>query len=285
MKLLFKLIVLFFGFISCDKSGSNLDSGVLAVVSNSKLYQDDIKGLVSAGVSKKDSIIIVKDFIDRWASQKLLFDAAERNLTDEKQAELNKLVDQYKNDLYTKAYIEQLIFKSFDTLVIDEDIIEYYNKNKENFKTNVPLVKMSYIQINKNNPKSQLLSSKFANSSKINKAFLKENAIELKSYAFNDSIWIDMNQVYEKLPFITMDNKEKYLVTGKTIKYEDETDIYLVKTSNFIAKNQVTPLQYIKPTLQNVILNNRKTALINKFKKDITADALKDGTYQINTKK
>ena len=275
------LFFIFLSFVACKKQTSNSDNVALATVNNSKLYLEDIKGLVPAGISKKDSLIIVKDYIDRWASQKLLFDAAERNLTNEKQVELNKLVDQYKKDLYSKAYIEQLIFKSFDTLVSDNELNDYYTKNKENFKTNVALVKMSYIQINKSNPKLQLLSNKFVNSSKANKMFLKENTIQLKSYALNDSIWIDMNQVYEKLPFVTIDNKEKYLVTGKTIKYEDNSDVYLVKTSNFIAKNQVSPLQYIKPTLQKVILNNRKIALINKFQKDITTDALKDGKYEL----
>ena len=140
---------------------------------------------------------------------------------------------------------------------------------------------MSYIQVNKNNPKLNSITSKFLNGSKENKAILKNSSIEFKSYAFNDSIWIDLNQVYEKLPFINSENKENYLVVGKTIKHADSLDVFLVKTSNFISKNQVPPFQYIKPTLTKVILNKRKIELINKFQKDITTDALKDDKYEI----
>ncbi len=40
---------------------------------------------------------------------------------------------------------------------------------------------------------------------------LEQQAIKFKSYAFNDSIWVDINQVYEKLPFVNLDNKEKFI--------------------------------------------------------------------------
>lgn len=281
MKIKFLFLVVIISIVSCKKEASQVDNFAIARVNNSKLYREDIKDLVPVGTSKKDSVIIVKDFIDRWASQKLLFNAAEVNLSDEKQKELINLVDQYKKDLYTKAYIEQLVYKSFDTIVNDQELNEYYEKNKENFKTNSALVKMSYVQIYKSNPKLTTLTNKFANSSKENKEAIRNSAIEFKSYAFNDSIWIDMNQVYEKLPFINIENKEKYLVKGKTIKFADSTDVYLIKTSNFIERNQVSPFQYIKPTLKKVILNNRKIELINKFQKDITTDALKDKKYEI----
>lgn len=279
-KFLFTLI-LGFVIISCSKKAQETDNVAIARVNNSNLYREDIKDLVPAGTSKADSIIIVKDYIDRWASQKLLFNAAELNLSDEKQMELNKLVDQYKKDLYTKAYIEQLVYKSFDTVVSEKELKDYYDKNKENFKTNSPLVKMSYIQINKSNPKLTSLSNKFVNSYKENREQLKNSAIEFKSYAFNDSIWIDMNQVYEKLPVINVENKENYIIAGKTVKFADSTDMYLIKTSNYIDKNQISPFQYIKPTLKKVILNKRKTELINKLQKDITTDALKDKKYEI----
>jgi len=281
MKIKFLFLIVIISIVSCKKEVSQTDNFAIARVNNSKLYREDIKDLVPVGTSKKDSVIIVKDFIDRWASQKLLFNAAEVNLSDEKQKELINLVDQYKKDLYTKAYIEQLVYKSFDTIVNDQELNEYYEKNKENFKTNSALVKMSYVQIYKSNPKLTALTNKFVNSSKENKEAIRNSAIEFKSYAFNDSIWIDMNQVYEKLPFINIENKEKYLVKGKTIKFADSTDVYLIKTSNFIERNQVSPFQYIKPTLKKVILNNRKIELINKFQKDITTDALKDKKYEI----
>lgn len=277
-KLIYILILA--SFFSCAKK-SKVDNIAIASVNSEKLYKEDIVNLVPPGTSKSDSVIIVKDFIDRWASRKLLFNAAQVNLSAEKLKELNNLVDQYKKDLYTKAYIEELVYKSLDTVVTNEYLRQYYEKSKEQFRTNEPLVKMSFIQINKNNSKLEALSSKFLNGSKESKASLKSNAVEFKSYAFNDSIWIDMNQVFEKLPFVNSENSSQYIVPGKTIKYADSLDVYLIKTNNFIAKNQAAPFQYIKPTLEKVIINNRKKELINKYQTEITQDAIKDKKYEI----
>ncbi len=274
-KNLFYIVFVF--FIACNKDEQKIKSGAVARINNIYLYNEDLIGLVPAGTSKKDSLIIVKDFIDRWASQKLLFNAAEKNLSNDKLNELNDLVDQYKKDLYSKAYIEQLVFKSFDTIVSNEELQKYYTINKEKFKTNEALVKLSYIQVNKKNPKLNALTNSFLS----NRKTLNNSLIELKSYAFNDSVWIDMSQVYEKLPFINAANKERYLVIGKTIKHVDSLDVFLIKTSNFLSQNQVSPYQYIEPTLKKVILNNRKIDLINKFQKEITQDAIKEENYEI----
>ncbi|WP_338409194.1 hypothetical protein [uncultured Flavobacterium sp.] len=281
MKLKLLVATILFVFFSCKKETIKEDNGIIARVSNFILVKEDLIDLVPFGTTKKDSIVIVNDFIDRWASQKLLYNAAEVNLSDEKQAELNNLVDQYKKDLYLKAYIEQLVYKSFDTIVSEQELSSYYEHNKEKFKTNTALVKLSYIQVNKNSLKLKLLSSNFAKGSKESKDVLKKNAIELKSYAFNDSIWIDMNQIYENFSFINIENKENYIVKDRIMKFTDSTDVFFIKTSNYIERNQVSPFQYIKPTLKNVILNKRKIELINKFQKDITKDALKDKKYEI----
>ena len=281
MRLNLFYILLFLAFVSCNKEKREVDNIAIARVNNSKLYKEDIKDLVPAGTSKKDSLIIVKDFIDRWASQKLLFNASEVNLSDDKQAELNKLVDEYKKDLYTKAYIEQLVYKSFDTIVNEQELSDYYEKNKNNFKTNEALVKMSFIQINKNSPKINAITNKFLSGSKENKDFLKNNAIDFKSYAFNDSIWIDMNQVYEKIPFINLENKQKYVSSGMNFQYPDSTTIWLVKINNVLPKDSATPLEFLKPTIKQIIINNRKLELINTLEKEITNDAIKDNKYEI----
>jgi hypothetical protein len=90
-----------------------------------------------------------------------------------------------------------------------------------------------------------------------------------------------MNQVYQKLPFITPDNSENYIAPGKTIQYPDSTDVYLVKISNVIDKNEVSPYEYVKSTLKELIINRRKLELIKKFEKEITDDAIKNKNYEI----
>ena len=56
--------------------------------------------------------------------------------------EFSKLVEQYKNDLYTKAYLEALVKKNIDTSVSKEEAEVFYEANKESFKLNDELVQV-----------------------------------------------------------------------------------------------------------------------------------------------
>ena len=181
--------------VSCDYFRAPKKPKAIARVGESYLFQDDIIDLVPKGTSKKDSIAIVKSFIDRWATQKLLFEAAQRNIGKDKVSEFNALIDQYKVDLYTKDYIESLVIRQIDTVVTEVQIEAYYAKNKQYFKNSSELVKLRYINLVKENPKFAKIKSKFSSFTKKDRKELEQLAVQFKSYAFNDSIWVDINQV------------------------------------------------------------------------------------------
>jgi len=281
MKYWISIFLLSTMFISCDYFRAPKKPKAIARVGENYLFQDDIVDLVPKGTSKKDSIAIVKSFIDRWATQKLLFEAAERNIGKDKVAEFNMLIDQYKVDLYTKAYIESLVIRQIDTMVTEAQIEDYYTKNKQYFKNSSELVKLRYINLVKENPKFVKIKSKFSSFTKKDRKELEQLAVQFKSYAFNDSIWVDINQVYEKIPFINLENKQKYISSGINFQYPDSTTVWLVKVNNVLPKDSPTPLEFLKPTIKQIIINNRKLDLVNTIEKEITNDAIKDNKYEI----
>lgn len=269
-------------FSSCQwfTSKENKNNSIARVGKN-YLSKSDIQSIVPAGSSKEDSIIIIRSFIDKWATQKLLIDAAERNLNDKKKNELNALIKQYKIDLYTNAYIDEVVKQTVDTVVSIDELKEYYKLNKENFKTNGLLVKLRYINLPYNNPKLSTIRDKFFNFNQKDKKYLGANTLQYKNYALNDTVWVEMGQVYEKLPIITPDNRDEYILAGKKIQVRSQNDLYLIKISNVLNNNQIAPFDYIKTTLKEVIINKRKLELIKKFQKEITQDAIKNGEYEI----
>ena len=281
MKIWIQIVLLTFLVTSCDYFRAPKEPKAIARVGKSYLYLEDIANLVPSGTSKKDSIAIVKSFIDRWATQKLLFEASERNISKAKVSEFNELIDQYKVDLYTKAYLEDLVIRQIDTVVTEAQIESYYNTNKQFFKNSSELVKMRYINLVKENPKFVNIKSKFTSFTKKDRLELEQQAINFKSYAFNDSIWVDINQVYEKLPFVNLDNKEKFISSGINFQYPDSTTIWLVKVNNVLPKDSPTPLEFLRPTIKQIIVNNRKLELVNTIEKEITNDALNDNKYEI----
>jgi hypothetical protein len=273
--------ILFFTLVACDYIKKPQEPESVARVGDDFLYRSDLLNLVPNGTSKEDSIAIVKSFIDRWATQKLLFEAAELNLNSEKVDELNQLIKQYKVDLFTNAYLEELIIRKVDTVVSNDEINQYYEANKQFFKNPNELVKLRYINLVKENPKFEKIRAKFNSFTPKDKNELAEMAIQFKSYAFNDSIWVDVNQVYQKLPFINADNKEKYISNGISYQYPDSTTVWLVKVKQVLPKDNPTPLQFLRPTIKQVIINKRKLELIKTIENEITNDAFKNNKYEI----
>ena len=275
-------IAVVFCLVSCNLFKKEREPQAVVRVGEDFLYTSDLDNLVPKNTSKEDSAIIIKNYINRWATQKLLINAAERNIDDDQKETFNQLIAQYKNDLYTKAYIEKIVQTRVDTVVSEEEIKKYYQENKENFKTNSTLVQLRYIHLSKDHPKFSTIKQKFLNFKKEDRKFWQTYQMQFKNSALNDSVWVLLDEIYRKVPFITPDNRDKYINEGMAYEKTDSlNNVYIVKIKKVINRNQISPFEYLKPTLQQVILNSRKLELIKKFEKEITDDAIKNKDYEV----
>lgn len=253
----------------------------VARVNDTYLYYDDIKDLVSESTSKEDSILLVQNYINRWATQQLFVDGAMLNLSESQQASFNKLVTQYKNDLYTKAYIEALVKRSIDTTVTHEESKTYYEANEEVFKLNEDLIKFRYVHVDENMIDFNKIEQKFKRFNKNDKKELDSISIQFKSYSLNDSIWIKVSQVINKISIITSENKNELLKKSNFVQLKDSLGVYLMQINDVLLRGDTAPLEYVKPTIDQIVINQRKLELIKQLEKDITQDAIKNKQFEI----
>lgn len=267
---------------SCNYFKTEKDTQAIARVGDVFLYASEVDSLVPKNTPKEDSINLMNNYINRWVTQRLLIKAAEQNLDDEKKDEFSALIKKYKYDLYTQAYMEKLIKTSVDTLISEEELKKYYDENKENFKTNGTILQLRYIQLSKDHANFATIKSNFLNFKKTDAKFWRTYQVQFKNSALNDSVWVSLNEVYRRVPFITPENRDKYISEGMAFEKSDSlNNVYLVKVKKVINRNQISPFEYLKPTLQQVILNKRKLELIKKFEKEITDDAIKNKDYEV----
>jgi hypothetical protein len=266
---------------SCTFFKETDDREPIARVNDAYLYYDDIADLVSEETSKEDSVLVVQNFINRWATQQLLVDGAKLNLSETKQQAFNKLVNQYKNDLYTKAYMEALVNRSVNTFVTKEEAQDYYNSNKEIFKLNEELIRFRYIHVNENIINYKSVEERFKRYNEKDKKILDSLSIQFKSYYLNDSIWIKVSQVINKIPSITPENKNQLLKKSNFVQLKDSLGVYLVQINDVLLRNDTAPLEFVKPTVDQIVVNKRKLELIKELEKDITKDAIKNKQFEI----
>ena len=146
-----------------------------------------------------------------------MVDGAILNLNERKQESFNRLVNQYKNDLYTKAYMEALVKRNIDTAVAIKETEIYYENNKEAFKLNEELIKFRYVHVDENIIDYKNIRERFQRFNENDKRILDSTSIQFKSYSFNDSIWIKLSQVIKKIPVVTPENKKQLLKKSKLL--------------------------------------------------------------------
>ena len=268
-------------FYSCDFFKKTQDGIPVARVNDTYLYYDDIKDLVSEGTSKEDSTLLIQNFINRWATQQLFIDGAKVNLSEAKQGEFNKLVDQYKNDLFTKAYIEALVKRDMNMEVSRSEAETYYDSNKDIFKLNEELIKFRYIHVDQNIINYKAVEDKFKRYNSKDKNDLEAMSIQFKSYSLNDTIWIKVSQVINKISAITPENKNQLLKKSNFVQLKDSLGVYLMQINDVLLRNETAPLEYVKPTIDQIVINKRKLELIRELEKDITKDAIKNKQFEI----
>jgi len=252
-------------------------SKIIAIVNTDKLFKEDLKDFLPRNISREDSLILVKSFIQDWAVKKLLLDAAANNNSQESLKSINNLVQDYKESLLINNFKEALIKQQLDTIISDDEVEAFYLINNENFKLNEVLVKSKYLYFDASviNKKEIV---KFFKSEEIEDAEeLERQQLSFKMYQLNDSIWTELDKILLKLPF----SKENLLKKSKFIQKQDSLGLYLVAIKDVLRRNDIAPLSYIKPTIKEMILHKRKIELIRNIEKIIVKDATKNNNFKI----
>lgn len=267
--------------LSCNYFKSPESDDYLARVKNSYLTKAEVQKALPDDISPEDSLAFVQNYIDRWATKHLLVEGAKRNLPEQKQKQFNKMVEQYRQELYTEAYKDIIIAKELDTVITKAEIEAYFKKHKENFKLNEDLVKLRYIKLAKNAPEEKEIMEKFKRFDADDQIDLKETAYKYEAISLNDSVWVRTKKLYEKIPPLKVEKKDDFLKKGKFITRRDSLSLYLVFLKDVRLHNEQAPLSYAEPSLRQIILNKRKLKIEKQLEKDITEDALEDDTYEI----
>ena len=268
-------------FTSCDyfqvQESESTSSEIVAIVNTQKLFKEDLRDILPNNISSEDSIIIVRSFINDWAVKQLLLKKAEKNSSLEGINEIDELVRDYKESLLINNYKEVLIKQQLDTIVSEEEVFNYYEINKENFKLNEELVKIKYLHFDNNIINKKEFSDLFKSEDIEDLEELEKQQLSFKFYQFNDSIWTRLDKVMLKLPF----SKEILLNKTKFIKEQDSLGLYLAGIKDVLLRNDIAPIGYIEPMIKQMILHKRKIELIRDIEKILVKDATKNNNFKI----
>ncbi|MGB7394217.1 MAG: peptidylprolyl isomerase [Pricia sp.] len=268
-------------FMGCDFLWKEKDPEALARVGEYYLYRDEVERAMGTEMSKEDSAAFVTEYINNWASKQLMLDKARINLPEEKLADYDALVSNYRVDLYTRAYKEALVQKGSDSLVTEAQLKQFYEDEKDNFRLHEMVAKLRFVALPKDFINKVEVAERLKNFGEKDQTVLDSISVQFRKKNFNDSVWVPASRLMQEIPPLTIDNIETRLKKDEFLNLEDDNGVYLAKILEVKKVNDIAPLSFIEPQIEQVLLNRRRLDYLRNLETDIIDEAIQENEFEV----
>jgi hypothetical protein len=265
------------------ESEKNTDdtSNLVARVGNTYLYKTDITNLTDNNASTQDSAEIVDKFVDNWIRKELFIrEATSNNRID--QSEIQRKVEAYRYTLISYEYQRLKVEEQLNKEVSEEEIFQYYEDNIENFQLRQNILRGRYLKISQKAPKKADVRRWIKSDRPTDLEQLKSYSFQFASdYSIQDSTWINFDELTKNSPFSTVENKVQFLRRNRYVEESDSLYLYLFRIHEFKLSEQVSPLEYVKDDIKNIIINKRKVEIAKSLENKVYERAKRNDDYEI----
>ena len=274
-----KYTILLLFIISCNYNLKNND-GYVARVGDEFLSVEEIQELIPKNLNKQDSIRIVNNVIEEWATSKLLIQNAIINLTEIEKSQIDNKSEKYRENLIISEYRNKISNNNPDTSASKDEIELFFSENSKNFKLFEEIIKGRYVKLNKNTFNMNEIKRRFRRFNQSDKSFFDSISIQLLNYYLNDSIWINKKLFFNKIPSLEYDQSLRISKNNLFYVQEDSLALYLIKINNYKKADDYAPLEYIYNRIKEVIVSKKRIDYLNKIDKELIGDAITKNLYE-----
>ncbi|MDX1910912.1 MAG: hypothetical protein SFV22_05470 [Saprospiraceae bacterium] len=261
----------------CGNKAEKKEDKVLATVYDRNLYLSELDGVVPEGTAPADSALLVSAYLQRWLREQLMMYEAERNIP--KDLNIDELVRNYRASLVRYNFEEQLIAEKLDSTVSNDELLAYYENNKDQFQLESTILKCLVLKLSPQAPQNE-----------INKLWYSRNpADETKLIAFarqwaslallDREKWYTLEEVATLLPKGTLSSDNVSSRREGTLSDGDYRYYYRVMEA--VQGKTTAPFDYVKDQALKIILHKRKQELLERWKEDLYQKELRRENIKI----
>jgi hypothetical protein len=263
--------------VSCSLFPAKQQQGdkdvVVAEIDNRKLFLSEIAAIFPNGINEKDSIELLKNYINTWARKYLMAAKAEMYL-DKEQKNVEQELEDYRLSLLSYRYENQYVEQRIDTAIRQEEIEAFYEQQADIFPLAVPYVQAVYIKIKKDVPgiatiKRYARMAKDENLGKLDSLCAKVAAL---CDFFNDQ-WVDMDFLVRETVF-TAEQCAQSLKENGYLEQTDEKHTCILSFRAVKKEGDAAPLAHVRNDIAHLIIGKRKRDLIKNLENSIYNEAL-----------
>ena len=262
------ILVIAAAMTGCGQEHNHKGKTPLVEVSGEFLYKEDLQAALPLNISKDDSVLFAEHYIRNWIEDALLFDKAEGNIPDNDK--ISKLVENYRRALIMHTYQEELVNQKLANDISEEEINAYYEKNKELFRLDNPLVKGLFIKVPLSSPDLGNVRVWYRkNNQDVIEKLEKYSLRSAVSYDYFYDRWISVPDVAAKIPLKVLDTDANYLDKNRNVEVKDTAFCYFLHIEDFLGKDKQKPLDFARDEIKEILINLKRVEFINKVKEDL----------------
>jgi len=253
----------------------------VARVKDTYLYQDELAGIATENLSKEDSVARVAAYINSWVRKQLLIGEALKTI-DINEAEVERKVLDYRYSLIGYEYQNFYIKQNLDENVSEAEIEEYYQQHTDNFILKRNIVRGSFIIVPRSAPRTDRVKELMFSSKEKDLTELRSYCLSFSSaYHLPDSLWMEFDKLVVGSPLAEIPNKVQFLKTNPYYETSDNESLYFLKIDEYKISDNLSPIEFVRGEIRNIILNKRKVDLAKKLEDDVYENAAKRKDFEV----
>ena len=272
---LFSLAILFFVLSGCYSEDVHKGRLPLAGVDDAYLYKDEVDLMYAAYGQGGDSARFYRDYIERWAVERLFYNKATENVlsTDE----IETMVENYRRGLILSVYQDGLVEQQLVPDISREEVERFYNENESMFEQEEPIFKGLLLKVSDRSPGIAKLRSWCMKRSTEDLERIEKYSIANSAYydCFIEE-WRTCADIAKQTPLTTSQLNER-LKKRETIEFKDGGYIYFIGADTLVQDGDVKPMEMVFPEIVEFLVNLRKADFIKATKRTLYDEALKVG--------
>lgn len=253
----------------------------LARAGGKELRRGDVRTVVPQGLSGTDSAAYMKVYVDRWVRKQLKLQEAEELFSASAQ-DIDKMVEEYRQALLIRKLDQYYVDRSVDTTFTDEEISDYYDAHKADFRLDRPLVKGRIVRLNGQYRQAAKLKSLMGDASAARQQDFRDlcakNNFEVSDFRER---WIDFAEFLSYLPTLRAQNYDPMLGKTSVQEMSDGHSKYFFTIDAVRREGEAIPLERLRETIRRILFNQRQTDLIRRYEEELYRRAVENGEVDI----
>lgn len=265
--------------VSCDRRGMFSEGETLAVVGDKKLTIAQVEGVFPPGITPQDSLILLESYVSMWVKQQLKVREAE-TLFSESGADIEQMVNDYRNSLLTHKLDQYYIDNNLDTLISDAEITKYYNERRSDFLLDRQIVKGRIVRLPDNYRQKAKLKELMPGQGDKYQDF-HDMAVKNGFTVWEFNSWTDFPEFAAELPVSRQTGYEELFNASGVTEIGQGDDLYYVYITDRRKIGDVAPIERVRASIRQIIFHQRRLDVLRNYEDSIYRHALDSDLAEI----